>query len=170
MAEVLDQHPDKIEKLILVDAGGYPRDQPPSFALRMFRTPVLGHIVRHVTPRFMIARSVREAYGDPSRVSEARIDEYQDCLLREGNREATRVRLSAAWDDGLQARLPEIKAPTLILWGTLDRWIAPKDAKRFAADIRSSQPVMLDGLGHVPMEEDAAASVAPVRAFLVPAP
>ena len=42
----------------------------------------------------------------------------------------------------------------------------PANAERFHADIAGSQLVILPGLGHVPQEEDAAASVAPVHAFL----
>ena len=37
---------------------------------------------------------------------------------------------------------------------------------QFHDRIAGSKLVMLDGLGHVPMEEDPAASVAPVKAFI----
>jgi len=56
--------------------------------------------------------------------------------------------------------------PTLILWGSRDQRILPKYAERFRAAIPGSRVVMLDGLGHVPMEEDPARSIAPVRQFL----
>ena len=162
-------HPERVDRLILVDAAGQPRQEPRPFALRIFSSPALGHLARWISPRFLVARSVRDVYGDPGRVTAARIDLYEDLLLRAGNREATRRRLGATAhedDDGLWARLGEIRTPTLILWGSRDRWILPKYAGRFAAAIAGSQLVMLDGLGHVPMEEDPARSVAPVRAFL----
>jgi pimeloyl-ACP methyl ester carboxylesterase len=159
-------HPDKVERLILVDAAGWPREEPPPFGLRLFSSPLLGRLARWITPRFLVARSVRDTYGNPQRVTEAIIDLYDDFLLREGNREATRRRLSSGVDDGLSSHLAELRVPTLILWGTRDRWILPRYAERFHATIAGSRLVMLDGLGHIPMEEDPAASVAPVRDFL----
>ena len=47
-----------------------------------------------------------------------------------------------------------------------DRWILPRYGRRFHDEIRGSRLVILDGLGHVPMEEDPARSVAPVVDFL----
>ena len=161
-------HPDKVERLILVDALGQPREEPLPFALLLFSTKGLGHVARWISPRFLVARSVRDVYGDPGRVSEALIDLYDDMLLRASNREATRRRLSSDDEDGLLARFGELRVPTLILWGSRDQWILPKYGARFSAGIAGSQLVMLAGLGHLPMEEDPARSVAPVRAFLAP--
>lgn len=162
-------HPDKVEALVLVDAAGYPREEPMPIALRLGGDRYLGHIVRWVTPTYMIRKSLEDAYGHPERVTDALVDEYEDLLLRRGNREATRRRLGARADDGLWRRLGELRVPTLIEWGKADRWILPRYAERFAHDIAGAKLVMLDGLGHVPMEEDPAASVAPVRAFLASA-
>jgi pimeloyl-ACP methyl ester carboxylesterase len=158
-------HPERVERLILVDAAGYPREEPKPLAFRLFSLPGVGRVVRYVTPRFMVKKSVREVYGDPSRVSEALVDQYEDFTLREGNREATRQRFALA-SDGLYARMSEIRVPTLILWGSRDRWILPRYGERFHAEIPGSRLVMLDGLGHVPMEEDPARSLAPVRELL----
>ncbi len=63
-------------------------------------------------------------------------------------------------------RIPEVRVPTLILWGERDHLISPGDAERFHHDIPGSRAVVLDGLGHVPQEEDAARTVAEVQAFL----
>ena len=157
-------HPDHVDKLILVDALVYP--QPPPLVMKLFALPVVGHITRWVTPRFMVAKSVRDVYGDPSRVTDARVDEYDDLLLRDGNREATRIRMSARRDDGLWRRIRLLRMPTMVLWGARDRWILPANGERMAREIPGARIIMLDGLGHVPMEEDAARSVAPVAAFL----
>jgi len=63
-------------------------------------------------------------------------------------------------------RLKQLRLPTLILWGELDRLIPPVNGEAFARDIAGSQLVTLPGLGHVPHEEDPAASLVPVQAFL----
>jgi pimeloyl-ACP methyl ester carboxylesterase len=66
----------------------------------------------------------------------------------------------------MYTHLGEIHAPTLILWGDRDRWIPLRYAAQFHARIPGSTLVVLPGLGHVPMEEDPATSLRPVRAFL----
>jgi pimeloyl-ACP methyl ester carboxylesterase len=157
-------HADKLDKLILVDAYVYPQAAPAM--LRLFAMPVTGQIARWVTPRFAVAKTVHDVYGDPTRVTDAGIDRYYDLLLRDGNREATRLRLGGHSDDGLSARAKDIHTPTLILWGTRDHWIAPANGERLAREIPGAKLVMLDGLAHVPMEEDPQRSVAPAIAFL----
>lgn len=163
-------HPVKVERLVLVDSLGLPSEEPPPFAFRLFTTPVVGRLVRWISPRPLVAASVRDAYGEPGRVTEALIDRYDDVFLRAGNREATRRRFVAGNDDGLVARLGEVAAPTLILWGSRDRWILPKYGPRFQAAIAGSRLVVLDGLGHVPMEEAPERTVAELRRFLAEPP
>ncbi|QSQ26333.1 alpha/beta hydrolase [Pyxidicoccus parkwayensis] len=159
-------HPEHVDRLILVDAAGYPRDEPAPLVFRLARTPVLGELLSHVTPRQVIEKNVRAVYGDPSKVKEADVDRYYALLLREGNREATRERLRATTDDGLWRRLGEVRAPTLVLWGAKDTWILPRYGERFDRDVPDSRLVVYPGLGHVPMEEDPASTAADVRRFL----
>jgi pimeloyl-ACP methyl ester carboxylesterase len=164
-------HPGKVDRLILVDSAGQPREEPRPFGFRLFSSPIAGPLARWISPRFLIARSVRDTRGDPSSVTEAQIDLYEDILLRAGNREATLRRFRRNDDaDGMVQRLTEIRAPTLILWGARDSWILPKYAERFRRAIPGAELVILDGLGHVPMEEDPARSIAPARAFLARPP
>jgi pimeloyl-ACP methyl ester carboxylesterase len=158
-------HPARLDGLILVDAAGLPRLEPRPFGFRLAASPVFGPIVRWVTPRFIVAASVRDAYGDPSRPSDATVDRYDDLMLREGNREATRARFSRP-EDGMESRLADIHVPTLILWGSRDHWILPKYGEQLRDRIPGAKLVMLEGLGHVPMEEDPGASVAPVKEML----
>jgi pimeloyl-ACP methyl ester carboxylesterase len=58
--------------------------------------------------------------------------------------------------------------PTLILWGGRDRLIPPAVGEEFRRRIAGSKLVVFPELGHVPMEEDPARTVAEVRAFLGP--
>jgi pimeloyl-ACP methyl ester carboxylesterase len=63
-------------------------------------------------------------------------------------------------------RIATLKLPTLILWGGRDRLIPPLVARQFQQQIAGSQLVVFDSLGHVPQEEDPAATVGAVKAFL----
>ncbi|MFP2929699.1 alpha/beta fold hydrolase [Pyxidicoccus sp. 3LG] len=159
-------HPEHVERLVLVDAAGYPREEPAPLVFRLVRTPVLGEVLSRVTPRWIIDRNVRAVYGDPSKVPDASVDRYHALLLREGNRLATRLRLRNTADDGLWRKLGELRVPTLILWGGKDTWILPAYGERFERDIPGSRRVVYPELGHVPMEEDPVRTAADVRRFL----
>ena len=159
-------HPERVDRLVLVDAAGYPRDEPAPLVFRLMRTPVLGELLSRVSPRSIIDKNVRAVYGDPSKVTKEGVDRYYALLLREGNRQATRERLRATVDDGLWRRLGEVRAPTLILWGAKDTWILPAYGQRFDRDIPDSTLIVYPDLGHVPMEEDPARTAADVRRFL----
>ena len=50
---------------------------------------------------------------------------------------------------GLERRLWRIKAPTLIVWGEQDRFIAPSYAELFAAKIANAEVVKIPNTGHV---------------------
>jgi len=158
--------PHRVEKLILVDAAGYafePESMP--LAFRVARTPGLSALMGHLLPPGMVEKSVRNVYGDPSRVTPELVQRYSDLARRAGNRHALAVRM-AQHNTGREQDIRDLKLPTLIVWGAHDRLIPPVNGKRFAADIAGSQLVVFEGLGHVPQEEDPAATVAVVQRFL----
>ncbi|MEO6281426.1 alpha/beta hydrolase [Roseateles sp.] len=158
--------PARVAGLVLVDAGGYnfvPEVLPLGF--RIARTPVLREPMRWLLPRRAIEQSVIDVYGDPSRITAALVDRYYELALREGNRVALMQRMDEM-APGPVERLPEIKVPTLILWGGKDRLIVPQWGKAFHAAIPGSRLVVFPGLGHVPQEEDPAATLAALRDWL----
>ncbi len=158
-------HPERVTKLILVDASGYPVPERKILAMRLARMPVIGPILGHVTPRFFVAMTVRQTYGDPSRVTDALVDRYYDLILRAGNREAFGILNRTPMTDP-SARIRALEVPTLILWGSDDRGIPASFAERFHRDIRHSRVIVYHGVGHLPMEEIPAESVRDAQAFL----
>ena len=159
--------PARVDRLILVDATGYafvPERIPLGF--QAARVPVLNRIGEYLTPKAVVEASVRDVYADPSRVSGALVDRYFEMLSREGNRHALNMRMQVVATDLAPERIRTLKLPTLILWGAQDHLVPPVNAHHFQQDIAGSQLVIFPGLGHVPQEEDARTSVAPVRAFL----
>jgi pimeloyl-ACP methyl ester carboxylesterase len=159
--------PARVDRLILVDASGYnfvPEHVPVGFQIA--RVPVINHVTEYLTPRPVVEDSVKDVYGDPSRVTGALVDRYFELLTREGNRRALNIRLREIATDLAPERIATLHVPTLILWGAKDRLIPPVNARNFQRDIAGSQLVVFPGLGHVPQEEDAPQSVVPVRAFL----
>ncbi len=165
--------PRLVTKLVLVDSAGYPiQSASVPIAFQLARQPALRWITSNTMSRAMVSSSLRNVYGDPSRVGEALVDRYFDMTLRAGNRGAvidSFAQRRAAYETGAGApRIATIKQPTLVLWGAEDRLILPSAAALFKRDIPHAQVLVLAGLGHVPMEEDPATSLAAVRAFLGP--
>lgn len=159
-------YPQRVARLILVDAAGYrftPRGLPIGFALAA--TPGLRTLMRQLLPPGLVERSVRSVYGDPSRVTPQQVALYTDMARRPGNREALGRRLAVHFT-GREADIARLQLPTLILWGGKDRLIPPEYGERFARDIAGSRLVVFDALGHVPHEEDPAATLPVVQAFL----
>jgi pimeloyl-ACP methyl ester carboxylesterase len=163
---VAHAHPQRVDRLILVDAAGY-RFESGSVPLgfRVAGMPALQPLMRNLLPPGLMEKSIRSVYGDPSRVTPELVAHYTDMARREGNRAALRQRLIQR-NTGREADVKDLKLPTLILWGGQDRLIPPAYGRRFAQDIAGSKLVMFDTLGHVPQEEDPAATLVPVRAFL----
>ncbi len=158
--------PQRVAKLILVDAAGYPfESQSVPLGFRLARIPALAPLLENTLPRGLVETSVRNVYGDPSKITPELVDRYYELTLREGNRRALGLRMRERLAVG-QERIAKITQPTLIIWGGQDRLIPPENAQRFAKDIAGSKLVMFGRLGHVPHEEDAQATLAPVRAFL----
>jgi pimeloyl-ACP methyl ester carboxylesterase len=119
-----------------------------------------------VLPRELVAQSVAKRLRRPRPRDTALVDRYFELTLRDGNRRALGLRLQQLQHGQDVARLAGIRQPTLILWGQRDRLIPPATAQVFERQIAGSRRVVLDGLGHVPQEEDAARSLEPVKAFI----
>lgn len=161
------QYPEKVEKLILIDAAGYPLESKSvPLGFRMARTPVLNKIMTYVTPRSMVRSSVENVYTDKSKVSDELVERYFKLTLREGNRQALVDRMTMKNQPDKTDLIKTIRQPTLILWGEDDLLIPVSYAYRFEQDLPDAALVLLKDLGHVPMEEDPEASLPPVLEFL----
>ena len=160
-------HPDRVAALVLVDAAGYRLDsQSVPIGFRIAKMPVLNKLMLVTLPRGIVESSVRNVYGDPSKVTPALVDRYFELTLREGNRASLPLRFQQAGHGDHADDIKQVTAPTLILWGGKDRLIPPGHADAFHRDIAGSELVRFEALGHVPHEEDPAATVAAVQAFL----
>lgn len=159
--------PPRVARLVLVDASGFastPASLPIGFRLAQVRW--LAPALRNVLPRSVVERSVRSVYGDTTRITAALVDRYFDLTRRTGNRASLRERFAQMKPGELSERIAGITAPTLILWGALDRLIPVENGEALHRAIKPSTLVVFDGLGHVPHEEDPARTLPRVKKFL----
>ena len=161
------KNPTMVEKLILIDATGYPfKPDSMPIAFTIAQTPVLNKLLTVITPRFMAKASVKNVYADKTKITESLIDRYFDLTLRAGNRQALVDRMTMEVDTLAHLNIPKIKQPTLVLWGNQDKLVPLRIAHRFHNDLPNDTLVILKNSGHVPMEESPEESLAVVLAFL----
>ena len=157
-AETAIQFPQRVERLVLVSAAGIT-------VTSLRRAPVAAWgraaamagsrsaaetrlaIVRPRLRHAVFASIVRH----PSRIAPEMLWE----LAQGAGREAFLPALMAHLDYDFRERLPEIRCPTLIVWGEKDMVIPVKDADEFERSIPGARKVVFDDTGHVPMIERA---------------
>jgi pimeloyl-ACP methyl ester carboxylesterase len=145
--------PNKVEKLILLDASGYPKkDEKGSLGFKLAAIPVLNQILKHVSPKSLVKKSLEDAFYNKRLVSETMVEQYHNMLLREGNRAAILELFQHPMKPDA-TRIKNIRQPTLIIWGKEDQLISYQNASLFKQDIRNSRMLVLDKVGHIPMEE-----------------
>lgn len=159
--------PHRVNKLVLLNASGYPRDSIPSH-YRLAMSPMTRWLTYWLTPRSLVSKAVQRVYGDPSLVTEALVDRYYALLTRPGNRQGYSKLLRTIMPPlgGDAALIKKITQPTLILWGERDQVIPPAHAYLFERDIEHAKLIMYAGVGHIPMEERPQQTAHDVHQFL----
>ena len=160
--------PERVTQLVLIDADGYPPavlSMPLAFQMASMRT--MRWVSERILPRALVAASVRSVFGDPSKVTDEKIDRYFELNLRVGNRRALFQRMDQAQFGSQAGLIPRVQAPTLVIWGGRDEMISPEHAELFCRDIPRCQEITFPQLGHLPQEEDPSRTLMAVQAFLV---
>ncbi len=167
------EHPERVKKLILLDPAGYPPQDTP-WVIRLTALPGAGFFARHITPRFIVAKNVREVYGNPERIKESVIDRYYELLLYPGNRDAMvkifRKFVKRSRDPELGVKIKRLQVPVLLMWGEKDKWVPPEHVKKWKRDVPGLKVVTYPGAGHIPMEEIPERTAADALKFLRQAP
>lgn len=163
-------HPQHLYALVLVDAGGAP--QPPNrkgrgnIGFTLAATPGVNWLMRSITPRAIVERSLRESVSNQAVVTDAVVDRYWELLRYPGNRAATAERFTTPRKGFTEKELAAIRAPTLILWGEEDKLISVEGARWYNKGIAGSQLKTYPGIGHLPQEEAAEQSAADASLFV----
>lgn len=148
-------HPDRVEKMILVDPLSYNMKMP--WILKFASNPLVKPVAGHMMPKFLIDSSVNQVYGDKSKVTEEVKTIYFDMAMREGNKRSYASVFSILREKNkteiISTEIPHIKPPTLVMWGTADQWIPFTQFDRWKEDLPTASYIAYEGAGHVPMEE-----------------
>ncbi len=146
-------HPNKVAKLILIDASGYPKkNEKGSLGFIIAQIPVINNLLLYITPKSLVQKSLEDVYFNKSLLEQSTVTRYHDFLLCAGNRKAALSLFKNKIAQNTEL-IKTIQTPTLILWGREDGLISVDNVALFHKDIKNSQVVILDKVGHVPNEE-----------------
>ena len=161
------KYPGMVQKLILIDAAGYPAiAESEPIAFKMAKIPIIKNIFTFITPRSVAEKSVNNVFADKSKVTEELVDRYFELTLREGNRQAFVDRLGIEKDPNASKNIKSIQQKTLIIWGDQDELIPVENAYKFHDDLINDTLVVVNGAGHLPMEESPKESLIALLSFL----
>jgi pimeloyl-ACP methyl ester carboxylesterase len=159
-------HPDLVEKLILVDPTVYGARR--NLASSIATLPVLGPIVfKQMYGRATFRRFFQEnVYARPESAPAIRLERMFETFNEPAAREAAYATMLATLDTRpLVAGVPRVSAPTLVAWGRSDRSVPVEHGRRLARELRRARFEVFD-CGHSPAEEVPDALAAVVESFL----
>ena len=165
-------HPQSVRAVILVDPAipgvHVSRPEPAMLGLAAalsipgLAQNLLGRRARALGPEGIVRQALALVCADPSRVDPAVVEAHVR-LTREREHlgpQSDRAFLQASRSIGLRmadprfwARVARVKAPTLLVHGSLDRLVPVAAARDLARRRPDWQLEVLDGVGHVPMME-----------------
>lgn len=148
------QHPDLVQRLVLVDPVCYSFPLP--WSGRLALVPSLGHfLLRYVYRRTMLRHFMRhQVYFDPERM----LDEEVALILAHLDVQGTRTLMHRAFRamhdlKWLGEQIPRIQQPTLLLWGAQDALIPIRIAHRLQGAIANAELRVVDRCGHSMINE-----------------
>ena len=156
-AEVAIQFPERIDQLILVSAAGITSSD---IARRPIQT--VGRMAAAIAA-YGAARHRQIASRPKSRhmalalvarhPSRLKPDFAYEGFFKGTGKPGFDDALVANLDYDFRDRLPDIRQPTLIVWGEKDSILPVKDAQEFERLIPDSRKVVMKDTGHIPMAE-----------------
>ena len=159
-------NPDKVSKIILIDASGYPiKNEKGALGFKIARMPIVGNVLLFITPKTLVEKSLENVFYNKSFVTASIITRYHDLLLSEGNRKAALSMFQNPMKQN-QNDIRQINKPTLILWGEKDQLISVNNAFLFNQDIKGSRVEVYKNVGHIPMEEAPVLTAGSIIRFL----
>ncbi len=169
-AEVAISHPSRVDRLALISAAGLVTVRPSELAVAK-RTAPFFHLVmaRTIARRehWVRRRGLRRMflYGvarHPDLLQPELCFEIASGAGKPGFLDA----FQAIMDYDFRDRLPEIRDPTLIVWGRNDRIVPVTGAYEYERLIPGSRRIVFEDTGHVPMIERPARFNALLDEFL----
>jgi pimeloyl-ACP methyl ester carboxylesterase len=127
-------HPDRVDKLVLVDAAGIRAPR----TLRWYRRVAMAKLAKHVLNRL----------GSPGRALSGRLVGRTASGDYSATAEALRPTFNRLVSADLTPLLPQVRASTLLIWGEHDEDTPVRDGETMEQLIPDAGLVVFEGAGH----------------------
>lgn len=161
-------NPERLDGLVLVDAGGAPieREGSGNLAFTLAGMPVIGDAMSQLLPRSLVERSLSQSVSNQDVVTRQAVDRYWELARYPGNRTATRQRFSNPRKTFSAEQVEGVEVPTLVMWGEEDTLIPFDAAGWYMEHLPNATLAAYPGIGHIPMEEAPERSVSDLQVWL----
>ena len=163
---IASRHPERVRSLVLVDSSAptYSNDRRSRAASVK---PLLGLYLRSFVLRpETVRKALLRSFHDDSLVTPELVQEYYERIRVEGVVDAYYGLTAPTRTRPEPVELEKIRVPTLVIWGAEDTLITAEAGRRAAERMPDSEFVVLEGVGHVPMEEKPQELLQAVLPFL----
>jgi pimeloyl-ACP methyl ester carboxylesterase len=156
-AEVAIQFPERVSRLVLVSAAGISSaDALHAPILTIGRLAFAIATNTAARDRALASRPITRHASLALVARHPRLlkpDLAYEGLFKGAGKPGFNDALRACLDYDFRDRLPDVKVPTLIVWGEKDAIIPVRDANEFERLISDSRKVVMKDTGHIPMAE-----------------
>ncbi len=147
------KYPDRVQRLVLLNPYALPVLPVAVVVTQMF----WGRILPYLMGSGVLTWLTRIIYGrsiyDPDGLTDAMVEEAaQPFLTLQGRKNMVRFLSGIALDEmkAIDAAIPTLRPPSLIIWGQNDRWLAPAHLYRLQSLLRGVKIVRFSCCGHLP--------------------
>lgn len=161
------QHPEKLNKLILVTPMGYPQDVP--WLVNYATVSGMEIFSRHVQPAIFTNAILEHFYGDKEKLKASNRQRFIDLAQSEGAFHSNVIQLQlirTLMEQGMLLDVRDISIPTLVMWGQSDNWGKFEHAERWKNELGNATLVSYPSYGHALMEEGADITSTDAIAFI----
>lgn len=153
--------PARVASMVLVDAAGVDRET--HITMRLAAAPVLGELFTRPS-RFGLRMLWKSAFYNPAFVTDALVEDKFNFASQPGAQAAFLKTLRSFLAFGgfpadqvaaLQAAMPSIQAPALVVWGKQDNLLPVKQADVLKRLLPKVEVKLYNHCGHAPMVECA---------------
>ncbi|MCH5372387.1 MAG: alpha/beta hydrolase, partial [Planctomycetes bacterium] len=145
--------PERVVKLVLTGSAG------------LFERSLAGGKSPRVCRQF-IREQASQIFFDPVHVTDELVEDIHEMLDDRGYRRFILKVAKASRDRSVSEELPNVRVPTLLIWGRNDSITPPSVAEEFSENIPQAELAFIDQCGHSPPIEQPGEFARLLHSFL----